>query len=803
MPGRVNDICPQKTRVDLEWDRLLDALAARCEGEMGKALARDWDFAETHDGARTRLARSKEAADLYRKGESIPVEGLTDVREAVARLAVGGVLAAVEIRGVGKMLSSARTLRRFLNSRRTSHPALADALTTDPTLDSLAEEIESSFDADGTLSDRASPRLRELRGEQQQARARILSRLDDLMNRYDRVLQDRFVTEREGRYVLPVRSDAHERFQGLVHAASASGSTIFVEPRAVISLGNRLKMLDAHVEREEVLVYTRISTLLADSLPSIEACCDAIALADVLGATAKLAHELKLDFVNVVDEPVVDLKDARHVLLAMDLGGKVVPSDLRVQGSHAVVVSGPNAGGKTVALKTVGLAALSIRSGLPVACAPESTLGIFDVVLTDVGDDQSITKNLSTFSAHVSNVVRILDAAQPGALVLLDELAGGTDPREGEALAAGVLDSLCARGAAVIATTHYEGLKALALADPRFENASCGFDIATMTPTFRISLGIPGKSSALAVARQFGMPSTVVERAEKFLTREDRNFDAVVEKMHEERAALELARTAAQAREAEAEKTRARLEEEIERAKAREEKTISRDAEALVAGLKRAKEDLRAAQAKLRTKKIDESDLREAARAIDRVAGTVAIGGELERVTGREPQNWRADVPKDDLKKGAKVYVPRLRAVAEILDIQGDDVRVTAGALKMTLHASELRAALDAEKPKEEKPKKKTSSSSRASFDNAPLQTRDTTCDLRGLRVDEALSTAVSFLDKSVRQKHDVAFLVHGHGTGALRESIREELGRSPYVAYFRSGTHDEGGEGVTVVWLA
>lgn len=795
--------CPSKSRADLEWDRLLEALAARCEGEMGKALARAWDFAETRDGVRMRLARAKEASDLYRKGEPLPAQDLDDVRDAVARLAVGGVLAAIEIRAIGKMLASARALRRYLNSRRSSHPALADALTTDPTLDSLAEEIESSFDADGTLSDRASPRLKELRGEQQQARTRILSRLGDLMNRYDRVLQDKFVTEREGRYVLPVRSDAHERFPGLVHAASSSGSTIFVEPRAVISLGNRLKMLDAHVEREELLVYTRISTLLADSLPSIEACRDAIALADVLAAMAKLAHELKLDFVNVVDEPTVDLKDARHVLLAMDLGSKVVPSDLRVTGSHAVVVSGPNAGGKTVALKTVGLAALSIRAGLPIACAPESTIGIFDSVLTDVGDDQSITKNLSTFSAHVSNVVRILDGAQPGALVLLDELAGGTDPREGEALAAGVLDSLCARGAAVIATTHYEGLKALALADPRFENASCGFDIATMTPTFRISQGIPGKSSALAVARQFGIPSTVIDRAEKFLTREDRNFDAVVEKMHEERAALELARNAADTREAEAREAKQRLEEEIERAKAREEKTISRDAEALVAGLRRAKEDLRAAQAKLRNKKVDEADLKEAARAIDRVAGSVAIGGELERVTGREPQSWRADVPKDELRRGAKVYVPRLRAVAEILDIQGDDVRVTAGALKMTLHASELRAALTAEKPKEEKPKKRPFSSSRASFDNAPLQTRDTTCDLRGLRVDEALSTAVTFLDKSVQQKRDVAFLVHGHGTGALRESIREELGRSPYVAYFRSGTHDEGGEGVTVVWLA
>ncbi len=503
------------------------------------------------------------------------------------------------------------------------------------------------------------------------------------------------------------------------------------------------------------------------------------------------------------DEPAIDLKDARHVLLTLDLGPKVVPSDLNVTGARAIVVSGPNAGGKTVALKTMGLAALSIRAGFPIACAPESTIGIFDVVLTDVGDDQSLTKNLSTFSAHVSNIVRILGDSQPGALVLLDELAGGTDPREGEALAAGILDSLCARGAAVVATTHYEGLKALALADPRFENASCAIDVATMTPTFRISQGIPGKSSALAVARQFGMPGTVIERAENFLTREDRNFDAIVEKMHEERAALELARHAAETRAVEAEALKQKLREEIEHAKNREERALSRDAEALIASLRRAKEDLRAAQAKLRMNKIDEADLRDASKALDRVSATIALGGELERLTIKQPAVLRNDVPKDHLRKGAKVWVPRLRALAEVIDVQGDDVRVTAGALKMTLHASELREALAAEKPRDQAPKKKAFQGPKANHDAAPLQTHDTTCDLRGLRVDEALSQAISFLDRSIQRKNDVAFLLHGHGTGALRETIRAELSRSPYVAYFRSGTHEEGGEGVTVVWLA
>ena len=244
-----------------------------------------------------------------------------------------------------------------------------------------------------------------------------------------------------------------------------------------------------------------------------------------------------------------------------------------LEAGRAIVVSGPNAGGKTVALKTMGLAALMVRAGIPVPCDEGSTVGLFDVVLTDVGDDQSLQKNLSTFSAHVSNLAAILHETTRGALVLLDELAGGTDPREGEALAAGVLDSLCARGGAVAATTHYEGLKALALADARFANASVGFDLETMTPTFQLAMGVPGSSSALAVARRFGMPATVIERAERFLTREDQNFEAVVKRLHDERAALELARAAAEERETEARHARTRLE-----GGARDRRAIARSA---------------------------------------------------------------------------------------------------------------------------------------------------------------------------------------------------------------------------------
>ncbi len=807
------DPCPAKTRADLEWDRVLSALADRCAGPLGRDLALGLGFAETREEARVWLAQSAEATTLLAEGRSLPVADVDDVRDAIERARVGGVLAPAELRAIERMLGAARALRRFLASRRTALPALFDACATDPTLDDVADEIAGCFEVDGALADRASPRLRELRGEWRAARQRMLSRMEELMSRYESVVQDRFVTEREGRWVLPVRSDAHERFPGIVHATSSSGATLFVEPRAVVGMGNRLKVLDAEVKREEQAVYARLTALLGDAIPSVLAACEALALADVRAATARLARELDLVFPAVIDEPRLDLRRARHPLLALEMADRVVPSDLAIEAGRGIVVSGPNAGGKTVALKTMGLAALMVRAGMPVACAQGTTIGLLDVVLTDVGDDQSLHKNLSTFSAHVKNLVEVLQETGRGALVLLDELAGGTDPREGEALAAGVLDSLCARGGAVAATTHYEGLKALALVDDRFVNASVGVDLATMTPTFELAMGVPGSSSALAVARRYGLPATVIERAERFLTREDQSFEAVVQKLHDERAALVLARAAADQREGEARGARDRADAELENAKSREKKMLSDEAAELMDRLRRAREDLRDARARLRSRKLDAEGLREAERAVERVAGEVAIGGALGRLVAGAPpadeEAQREPVRIPDLRRGARVWVSRLRAEADVVEVLGDGgVRVAAGPLKLTVRASELRsaaAAVPAPRPARSAHGSAPGAAARPgpAGDVAPIQTHDNTCDLRGLRIDDGVGMATTFLDRAVGGGQPVVFLLHGHGTGALREAIRKELARSPYVARFRGGDPEQGGEGVTLVWLA
>jgi DNA mismatch repair protein MutS2 len=452
----------------------------------------------------------------------------------------------------------------------------------------------------------------------------------------------------------------------------------------------------------------------------------------------------------------------------------------------------------------MGLVALMTRAGLPVPCAESSVVGIFEVVLTDVGDDQSLTKSLSTFSAHVRNLARILDETQPGALVLLDELAGGTDPREGEALAAGMLDSLTARGGAVVVTTHYEGLKALALADERFENASMGFDLATMSPTFRLAQGVPGSSSALAVARKFGLPSTVIERAERFLSREDVHFETVVKKLNDERAALEIARADAERREKEADDLRRELAGELRAAKDREQRHVSKEAESLLGAVRRAREELREAQAKLRAKKLDVGTVKEAQVAIDRVAAQVAVGGALDPTPLARPSPAPGPAEGPPLKKGARVWVARVRAEADVLEVLPDGaVRVQAGPMKLVVDPSEVRPVA----PAESEPRRKAAAPAKPGGDppglEVAVQTTDNTCDLRGLRTDDALSMAVSFLDRSINDERRVCFLIHGHGTGALKEAIRRELKSSPYVRYFRGGNPGEGGDGVTIAWLS
>lgn len=817
--------CPPKTAADLEYPRILRAVADRCASDAGRARALALPFLDERADVERALAEIREATSLDDAGTPLPraatplLDGPSGSDSAVARARVGASLSAGELCATLKALQHVRALRRFVRARREEIPNLAAACDASPSatadLDALLDELDRCFEADGTLSDRASQRLADLRSERKSARARILLRLEELIGRYKDILQDAFFTEREGRYVLPVRADAHERFPGIVHGASAGGGTLFVEPRVVVPMGNRQKVLDAQVVAEEDAILLRLSGLVAASVDALVDALDALAHADVRGASAALARELQLSQPILTDDATLALRKARHPLLQLD-GVKVVPSDVDLASGAALVVSGPNAGGKTVALKTVGLAALMVRAGLPIPAGRDSTIGLFDEVLTDVGDDQSLTKNLSTFSAHVRNLADIVARTHVGSLVLLDELASGTDPREGEALATAVLESLVARGGAVACTTHYERLKVVALEDPRFRNASVGFDLETMSPTFRLALGVPGASSALVVARRFGIPPNVVERAESLLSKETSTMSAVLRKLEEERLQVERAREALEKDRAALDDDRAALEAERERVARKEGAALEREASSLIGEVRQAREELRVAKSRMRSAKLDARDLAAMERDVDRAASAVSIGGRVEAARA-EPAD-RAGFQTGEIAPGMKVFVPRLKTDAEVLEVlSGGQLRVAAGPLKLLTSVAEVRrpgggakSGGKSESPASGRAKPSTQRGARGSshvFDAAadadvPMQTSDNTVDLRGLRAHEAIALAEQFLDRCIGASKRVAFLIHGHGTGALRQSIRDMLRGSSYVERSRPGEPREGGDGVTVVWL-
>lgn len=779
----------EKTLHDLEWDRLVDAVAARCVGPLRERLEA-LEPSASYEEARTWLRETKEALDLIEADEPLPLDGIREVRRSLDRVERSGALEGPALRDIATTLGAARALRKFLARRKDRAPSLYHACSTDPTLDDLIDELERAVEPDGTLNDSASPDLGRLRGEVAALRARIVARLEALLLKHADVVQDRFLTLREGRYVIPMRTDAHEKIPGIVHGTSGSGATVFVEPRAIVASGNRLKMAQGELEREEARILGILSGRVRDRVHEVRAAVDALDRADLRNASARLARDLRGTVPDLDPTPSIRLLDARHPLLVLD-GVDVVPNDLALEAGHCLVLSGPNAGGKTVSLKVLGLAALMVRAGLPLPAAEGSRAGFFAPIASDVGDEQSIEKNLSTFSAHVTNLVRVIDEAGPSAMVLLDEVATGTDPEEGAALACAVVDALCRRGAAVAVTTHYERLKAMALEDARLRNASVGFDVEKMEPTFRVRPDVPGASSALAVARRFGMPPDVIELAQRLLPEHTRTFDALVRKLEARFAELEGERSAAASERFAASQMREKAEEALESIRKRDKSKLSEEGEALLASLREARAELKEARRNLRrSERHDEASLAKIREDLDRV------GEKLDVELGAPPPPPPAPgaAPEaSDIAPGVRVYVPRLRSEVDVVEPPSKGrVRVAAGPVKLWVKIDELRKIAPGAAP----PAPRTS----VTLDSANDRN---TVDVRGMRVDDAITMAESFLDRMFGNGEPVAYILHGVGSGALRDAIREHLGRiGQYVRSSRSGTVEEGGERVTVVYL-
>ncbi|MCG8554437.1 MAG: endonuclease MutS2 [Proteobacteria bacterium] len=680
-----------KTRQDLEWGRIERAVADRRRGPTASALR--LEFAQGFEATRIAQEETAEAMQLPAGGEPLPLDDLRDAKPHLQRLRRFGMLDGHALCDVLQALRGGRVLDQFLRERGARVPRLRAACSYDPALRELERELAFALESDGMLRDQASPALRDLRREVGNLRARIVGRLDELVRQHTALLQDSFHTVREGRYVVPVRRDAHDRLPGIVHATSSSGATVFIEPRSIVPQANRLKIAEGELRCEETRILAELSDRVREQVHSLGSVCEALAHADLRSASAVLGRDLQAHPPQLVADARMRLDAARSPLLLLE-GGAVVAMDLAAETGRSLVISGPNAGGKTVALKTLGLSALMVRAGLPLPAGPNSVCGYFDSVLTDVGDEQSTLKNLSSFSAHIKNLSLIMEQADQSSLVLLDELAGSTDPQEGAALACAVVNRLCDVRAASAVTTHYEALKAMALKAERVRNASVGFDVAQMTPTFELLLDVPGASSALAVAARFGIPAQVIEDARRLLPEQSKQFDQLVRRLTEQTDLARRERSEAARHKGELEMMRVDLEQRLARVKAQSRAGLTAEAQRLMEELQAARRSIDQARSELRREARSAASVRQAGERLDAVARRVALGGDLDpgEIVHAAPDSERPAAAVQALQLGARVYVKRLRAQGRIVGLAAKGrAKVAIGSLQLWVDENEIK----------------------------------------------------------------------------------------------------------------
>jgi DNA mismatch repair protein MutS2 len=811
---------------DLGWPRIKQALADRASTEPGRDHCMEIPFLP-QDKVEHTLSTVHELMTLLTRGGDLPVTGTRDIRAAIARASRGAILDIDELVAIARTAEAGHLTRRHLLHHTPAFPRLGAEVGHLPDLTSLARELGATFDEAGKIRDDASPELAAARNRLISLHRNVKERLETFLTRNDLegVLQDNYYTQREDRYVVPVISSFQKDVPGIIHGTSNSGETVFVEPGEFIEANNAIKVADAQVRLETERVLRIRSEWVAAEAPELSEAFDALVKLDALQARARLASDLDANVPRFSTDGEIRLTRARnpHLLLK---GSHVIPNDIKLAPTESfLVVTGPNTGGKTVTLSTVGTFVLMLSAGCPIPAGEDSVIAPFDSLATLIGDSQDIQRDLSTFSGHLLAIHAILDAAQPGALVLLDEIIIGTEPTQGAALAIAVLESLASRGARGFVTTHYERLKTLPFEDPRFANASVGIDPVTQAPNFVLTSGRPGSSNPFDVALRLGFPAHLVQRA-----REVAGGHSSLSEALERLRAFEL-----KAEQAEAAARAARDAAATEQAKLQlERQRLRREARAEVEALySQARERIRELLVEIREKKQELPErLKDARGAADAQKQLHKLQDDLKAALPPDEDapveaKKTPDGPKDggDLKPGEarpglQVWIRSLGKVGDIVELRGERATVSVGMLKTTVHTADLGRVAQPRPPKSDKPIERPSERPARDADKVdrrarltelpeedervpPPRTDDITADLRGARRDEVIERVEPLLDRAYRANIEAVWIIHGHGTGAIRDEVRELLARSPQVIGFRRGRRHEGGDGVTIAFLA
>lgn len=782
----------------LELDRVLEMLAREATCDDAKELALKLKPVNDIDEAQLLLSQTEDAYSLLARFGAPSFSGLKNVNNALSRAAAGGELNTSELLAIAGTLRAVRSLYEWyghFSSVRTNLDFFFEGITVNKYLEA---KIFSVIISEDEISDKASDELFEIRRKKRAKANSIREKLDGIIHsaHYQKFLQEPIVTQRNGRYVVPVKSENRADVPGLVHDMSASGATVFIEPVSIVDANNEIKILESR-EREEIRrILFELSTEAGSFSESIKSSYDSAVMLNLIFAKAHLAEKMKASMPLLNKEGIIELNKARHPLLNPET---VVPTDIMLGGEFdTLVITGPNTGGKTVAIKTLGLLTLMAECGLLIPAGDNSRIAVFENVLVDVGDEQSIEQSLSTFSSHIVNIIDIMKQAGDNSLVLIDELGSGTDPIEGAALAVSIIEYLRAKGARIAATTHYAELKAYALETDGVSNGSCEFDVNTLRPTYKLLIGVPGRSNAFAISERLGMDKSVVEEAKKIVGNENRSFEAVLESLEATRLELEKEKDRAEKAVQAADRMRSKAQSEkdkIAQLKANELEKAKREAEKIINSAKRQSADFLLKLEQLK-KEAENSNATEVARKTRREIKN-RLGEMQEIIDPRElAENWDEDykLPRPVVKGDAVII--RGIGEGEVLEVGREKVLVQSGIFKTRVKMGDLMLTEKKKKPKPVSQRSVYRTTSRADADVT------TELDLRGQTVDEALMNLGLFIDKCVLNNIPEIRIIHGKGTGALRSAVTQELRHHPNIKAFRLGVYGEGENGVTIAEL-
>ncbi len=781
----------------LELPRILKLLAdqANCEAARERTLA---IFPRTDVRDVERLQDETDAArDMIGLRGSPAFSGIKSVSESLYRADRGGALNTRELLDIAGVLRCARRVKDYFNDQSDKETAIDHLFRSLHGNRYLEEKITTAILDEDEIADNASPALADIRRHKRNAAAKGRQILQKIISSqsYSKVLQEAIITQRDGRFVVPVKAEHRSSLPGLVHDVSSSGATIFVEPMGVVQANNELKELEAKEKKEIERILRELSAEAASCQHDIQQDYELLVQLDLIFARGQLSYKMNASRPEIRRDGAILLRRARHPLLD---SSKAVPIDIRLGDEFdTLVITGPNTGGKTVSLKTLGLLTLMAQCGLHIPAAAGSAVSVYERVLADIGDEQSIEQSLSTFSAHMVNIVKILEEADERSLILFDELGAGTDPIEGAALAIAIIQHVRDAGAKVAATTHYAELKTFAMTTPGVENASCEFDVETLRPTYKLLIGIPGKSNAFAISQRLGLAQEVIDTAKAQMDSESIRFEDVLTQLEEKRQSLEKDKDEAERlrtqRESDAKRAR-EFREQMERAKENartrgeaEARRIIREAKAQADAIFEELNQLRREQERAANWQ-NVNDARAAIRAKLNQAED-----DLHFVEEKEP----IPAPSRPIQVGDLVELGGTRTKATVTGVNGDKLQLSAGNMKLTVKANEVRLIEEVEK-QEKKPTRHVATNLRSSGGRAA----STELDIRGMMTDEAEVVVDQFIDHAAMNKLNFITIIHGKGTGALRKAVQQQLKLHPLIKTFRPGRFGEGEDGVTIAEL-